>query len=112
MGFGTKLSINERIDGCVKDAPDILYTLSRIEPRGDDPIEIVSELPAAPDVDILLGIVMRWNEIQKHFGRDLRVYAWSYNTTVEKYLMGCVQNLSHIHVTVLPTYLKENKLYG
>lgn len=112
MGASSKLSLEERIDGLVHDAPDILYKLSKLEQRGDGPIEIVADLPAAPDVDIILGYVQRWCEIQKHFNRDLRVYAWSYNTTVEKYVLGCTLQMSHIAVTILPMYLKEAKLYA
>ncbi len=112
MGTGTKLSLEDRIDGLVHDAPDILYTLSRLEQRGEGPIEIVAELPAAPDIDIILGYVQRWNEIQKHFDRDLRVYAWSYNVQVEKYVLGCTLQMPHLAVTILPTYLKEAKLYA
>lgn len=105
-------SLDERIDGVVKDAPDIIYRLSRLGCKQGDLIEIVTELPAAPDPDILIGYVQRWREIQKHFDCDLRVYCWSYTHEVEKYLLGCVQNMSHIFVTVLPTYLKENKTYA
>lgn len=112
MGSSTKLSLEERIDGLVHDAPDILYTLSKLEQRGDGPLEIVADLPAAPDVDIILGHVQRWCEIQKYFNRDLRIYAWSYDTTVEKYVLGCTLQMSHIAVTILPTYLKEAKLYA
>lgn len=112
MGSGAKYTIEDRIANAVPDAPDVLYTLSRINPPAEgEPIEIVSELPAATDADIVLGYVLRWHEIQEHFGCDLRVYAWSYNTTVEKYVLGIVQNMSKITVTVLPTYLKEKKVY-
>lgn len=106
------MSLDERIDGLVHDAPDILYKLSKLATPEGKPIEIVSELPAAIDPDIILGHVQRWRDIQVHFNRDLRIYAWSYTTEVEKYLQGCLVNMSHIHVTTLPMYLKETKIYG
>lgn len=112
MGASTKLSLEERIDGLVHDAPDILYTLSRLEQRGEGPIEMVTDLPAAQDVDIILGYIQRWAEIQKHFDRELRIYAWSYNTEVEKYVLGCTLHMPKINITVLPMYLKEGKLYA
>ena len=112
MGTSSVLSLDERINGVVHDAPDVLYKLSRLETPKDQPIEIVSELPAAADPDIILSYVQRWVEIQHYFGRDLRVYAWSYTPESEKYILGCVQNMSHICVTTLPMYLKENKHYA
>lgn len=105
-------SLDERINGLVKDSPDILYKLNKLATPKGQPIEIVAELPAAVDPDIILGNVQRWREIQKYFDCDLRVYAWTYNTEVEKYLLGSVQHMSRIAVTTLPMYLKESKKYG
>lgn len=112
MGNGSYLTLDERIDRVVRDSADILYKLNKIDAEDDAPIEIVSELPAAIDSNIILSYVMRWREIQKYFGRELRVYTWSYTTEVEKYVLGLVQNMSKVSVTVLPMYLKENKKYG
>lgn len=112
MGTRTMLTLDERINGVVHDAPDILFRLSKLATPKGQPIEIVSELPAAADPDIILGHIRRWSEIQKYFDCDLRVYAWSYSTEVEKYVLGCVQNMSRINVTTLPMYLKERKIYG
>lgn len=107
-----RLTMEERIDSVVHDGPDLLYKLSRLNTPADQPIEIVSELPAATDLDIILGYVTRWVEVQQYFNRDLRIYAWSYTVEVEKYILSCTQQMSHIAVTVLPFYLKENKTYG
>ena len=112
MGTNSKISLLDRINGVMKDSPDILFKLSKLETPHDKPIEIVTDLPAAADPDIIIGMVQRWSEIQKYFNQDLRVYAWSYTVEVEKYLLGCVQNMSHIAVTVLPMYLKESKQYS
>lgn len=112
MGTSSLLTLDDRINGVLQDSPDILYRLCKLDNNSDKPIEIVSELPAAADPDIILGYVSRWREIQLYFNRDLRVYAWSYNTEVEKCVLGCVQNMQHICVTTLPIYLKENKRYG
>ncbi len=94
------------LDGITSDGPDVVYKLSQLQLSDDAPIEIVSELPAADDPDVILSYVQRWWEIQRYFKRDLRVYAWTYTTEVEKHVLRCVQNMSHICVTTLPTYLK------
>lgn len=113
MGISSKTeTIDEHIKGLVVDGVDVLHHLSKISRGKDEPIEIVADLPAATDPDLIIGCVSRWNEIQKHFNADLRVYAWSYNTKVEKYVLGCVQNMSRITVTVLPFCLKETMRYG
>ena len=112
MGTRTNLPLDERINGVIKDSPDVIYQLSRIKQSDDTPIEIVSELPAAVDVAIILSYIQRWSQIQKQFNRDVRIYAWSYSTDVEKYVLGCVQNMSHVFVTILPFYLKETKRYA
>lgn len=112
MGTSIKTTLDDRINGLMKDSPDILYKLSQLATPEGQPIEIVSELPAAIEPNIIIGYVQRWREIQKYFNRDLRVYAWSYSTDVEKYLQNCVQHMSHLTVTTLPMYLKERKTYG
>lgn len=104
--------IDSHIEGLLKDSPDILFRLTQLATPEGQPIEIVSELPAATNPDIIIGYVQRWREIQKHFNCELRVYAWSYSVEVEKYLLGCVQHMKHIAITTLPMYLKETKIYG
>ena len=108
---GKMYTLDERINGLVQDSPDILYKLCKLATPKGQPIEIVTELPAAIAPDIILGHVQRWREIQKYFDCDLRIYAWTYNTDVEKYVLGSVQHMSRIAVTMLPMYLKENKKY-
>ena len=105
------LRLEEHLNNAVSDAPDIVYRLSQLQHKEDSPIEIVSELPAAVDVDIILGYIARWHDVQEYFNRDLRIYAWSYNTTVEKYILGCVQQMSRIYVTILPAWLREDFAY-
>lgn len=107
----SRLSLDERINGMMKDAPDILYKLTKLEAAPGRPIEIVTELPAALHTGIIIGAVQRWSEIQKHFDRELRVYAWSYNAVVEKYVQNLVRNHDRVLVTVLPMYLKGDVLY-
>lgn len=103
----------EFLDTLVKDGPDVIYKLSQAPiPDGDRPIEILADLPAAIDIDIILGHVKRWREIQLYFNRPLRVYAWSSQLIVEKYVLGCMQRLEQVSMTVLPTYLKECKKNG
>lgn len=105
-------SIDSHLDGVIHDSPDILFKLSRLQPKEGNPIEIVTELPAALSPDIIIGYVQRWREIQQHFDCELRVYAWSYTMEVEKYILGCTLNMKHIAVTTLPMYLKETITYG
>lgn len=113
MGVSSKNeTIDEHIKGLIEDGVDVLHRLSNLSRDDDAPIEIVAELPAATDPDLIIGCVSRWNEIQKYFKTELRVYAWSHNTTVEKFVLGCVQSMSHITVTVLPFCLKETMHYG
>lgn len=113
MGTSTKNeTLDEHIKKLIKDDTDVLYRLSKAGVGSNDVVEIVTELPAATDPDLIIGCVSRWNDIQKHFNKDLRVYAWSHNTKVEKYVLGCVQNMSRITVTVLPFCLKEALRYG
>ena len=107
-----KLELEERINGVMKDSPDILYKLSRLSTPKGEPVEIVTELPAALAPDIIIGDVQRWREIQKHFDCELRVYAWSYNPVVEKFVLQAVQNMSRVMVTVLPSYLRGDKIYA
>lgn len=99
--------LDDYLESLMQDSPDILYKLSQAGVSSDKPVEIVTELPASADPDIVLGYIRRWSDIQKAFDCDLRVYAWSYTTDVEKYVLGCTQRMSRIHVTTLPMYLKE-----
>lgn len=106
MGTSTVLSLDNRLKTIVKDGPGVLADLSKSEANV---LEILSELPAAADPDIILGFIKRWREVQTITGKDLRVYAVFYTPTVEKYVLGCVQNMSHIFVTALPVQLKESR---
>lgn len=107
----TSLRLDEHLKNAVRDTPDIVYQLSQLPPREGSTIEIVSDLPAAVDIDIILGYITRWYDVQQHFNKDLRIYVWSYNTVVEKYVLGCVQQMSRIYVTVLPSWLREDFAY-
>lgn len=112
MGSSTLSTLDKRINGAIPDGPNVLHDITKLQLGKDDIIEISSELPAYPDADIILGYITRWRDIYNVFHRDIRVYAWSYTTDVEKYILGCTQHMSHIHVTVLPAYLKEKKHYA
>lgn len=107
----SQLSLDERINGMMRDSEDIMYKLTKLQPAVGRPIEIVAELPAALFSDVIVGAVQRWSEIQKHFDRELRVYAWSYNAEVEKYVQNLLRNNPKVLVTVLPMYLKGDVLY-
>lgn len=107
-----ELTFEDRLKECVKDGEDVLYQIKQKITEDTEVIEIVVELPAAVDIDIIISHVQRWREIQKTFNRDLRVYAWSYSTDVEKRLLSCVQHMSRVCVTILPNYIRECKTYG
>ena len=111
MGISTNSTLDAHLSNVVEDSNSVLQDLSKSCTDGEF-VEIQSLLPAAPDPDIILGYVKRWREIQQHFNKELRVYAWCETTLVEKYILGCTQHMSHIHVTVLPTTLKEKKHYA
>lgn len=105
-------SLEERLSGAVLDSPNIVQRLSSIEqpPKGQ-PLEIVTELPAGLCPEIIIAMIMRWRELQIHFDRDIRVYAWSFNTEVEKYVLQCTNNMSHIFVSILPVKLRGDGKY-
>ncbi len=110
MGISSENKEKGYLDAMVKDAPDVLYQLSQIKfTSADEPAEILTELPAAVNVDIILGMVNRWREVQVQMNRPLRVYAWSGERCVEKYVMGCVQRFPDICLTPLPIRLRRKK---
>jgi hypothetical protein len=110
MGNGSKVpsvTFKDMFADIIKDSSDILFKITQAGYNKDEPVEIQSELPASADPDIILGYVKRWLELQKALDCDLRIYAWSYTPEVEKYVLRMTNHMSHIHVTTLPTYLKE-----
>lgn len=107
----SRLSWDDRINAMMKDSEDILYKLNKLETPEGRPVEIVAELPAAIHVDLIVGTVQRWSDLQKHLDRELRIYAWSYNPKVEKYVQNLVRNMPNVLVTVLPMYLKGDVYY-
>lgn len=102
--------IDDKLKSLPIDSDDILYKLSQSDHSKSDWIEIVSYLPARPDIDIIMGYVRRWLEIQKYFKKTLRVYAWSYTPKVEKCITNLTVGMSDIIVTALPIHLKENNV--
>lgn len=108
MDLNTKnYPLDEKIRQCLKDSPDIVRRVAKRSPAKGSTVELVTELPAVNDVDILIGMAMRWREIADMFDCKLRVYAWCYTDEVEKWILQCVQNSSKIFVTVLPMTLKK-----
>lgn len=107
MDIGTSnFTLGERLKEMPMDSPDILYTIATTPVRESKVYEIQAELSAAIDVDIIISQVYRWIDIQRAIGKDLRVYLWSSNPEVEKYVMGIASQLDHLYITVLPMYLK------
>ena len=100
----TKSLLDQALESAVKDDANLIPNLSIENNKNKDAelFTIVSELPAYPDPDIILGYVQRWREVQKLFGKDLRIFAWSFDTRVEKYILACTQNMPNIYMTILP----------
>lgn len=107
----TPTSLEERLSGAVLDSPDIVKKLSYLNPPAGKPLEIVTELPAGLNPEIIIAMVMRWREIQQYFDCDVRIYAWSFDTKVEKYVQQCTSLMSHILVTILPVSLRGDNKY-
>lgn len=101
-----KFTLEARLKDMLWDTSDVLYQLKHTPMREESQIELQAELSAAVDPDIIIGQVSRWVDLQHTIGKDLRIYVWSSNTVVEKWLMSVVANMEHIFVTILPTYLK------
>lgn len=103
--------LDEALLKSTKDDANLIPNLSTV--TGADPdlkvLTIESELPAYPDPDIILGYVQRWREVQRLFGKDLRIFAWSYDTRVEKYILACVQNMPNIYITILPAEYRRKE---
>lgn len=108
MDNPTKINftLGERLEEMLMDSPDIFYQISNTPMRQEDQVEIQAELSAAISPDIILGQVSRWLDLQKLLDKDLRVYLWSSNKEVEKYITAVVANMDHLFITILPTYLK------
>ena len=102
MGISTLLSLDNRIKNAAIDGPSVMIELSK---QTGSVLEMVSDLPAAPDPDIILSYVKRWKEIHDVTKKDLRIYAKCYSNEVEKYILNCVQNMSYIYVTIMPLQL-------
>lgn len=85
-----------------EDTGNVIYAVSNSNQVAEKEIEIVSYLPARLEADIILGYVTRWREVQKYFNKPLRVYAWSYQPDVEKYILKCLAHNKDILVTMLP----------
>lgn len=94
MGTRAKISL--------MDIPRVDENILQKLKAGD--CEIVDRLPAVVDSEVIVGQVFVWKDIQKHLGKDvvLRVYAESYMPAVEKYVMGLVQHMDNILVTIVP----------
>ena len=104
--------IDRRIGSAVEDGPDVVERLTRLGCASNDIIEIRTELPARVDCDIIIATVARWCDIARIFGKPVRVYGWSYNEKVEDYIQGIVAQRDNVHLTALPSYLREVKKYA
>lgn len=103
----TALTLREVLERLPEDTDNLLYKIEHSNQVDAEEIEIVSYLPARLDADIILGYIMRWREVQKYFNKPMRVYAWSYQPDVEKYILKCLMHNNNIFVTMLPVKLRE-----
>lgn len=102
-----ELTLGSRLKDMLWDTPDILYKIKTTPMRETRQYEIQADLPAIVDPDIAISQVLRWSDLQRLLAKPLRIYAWSSNTDVEKWVLSASANISNIFVTVLPTYLRE-----
>lgn len=87
----------------LEDGPDIIRLLENYNYSGNtEYLEIITTLPSAINIDVFIATVNRWREIQKRYNKPLRVYAFSYNTEVEKMYMRLVQEHDAILLTPIP----------
>lgn len=103
--------IDARLGATLEDDFDILVKLRSLGADKSPIIEIKTELPARPDIDILLGLVMRWTELSKALKKPIRVYAWCYNNQVEKVMQRLLCDNNNVLITILPGELREVKRY-
>ena len=109
--FSEAYTLGSCFDSIVSDTEDVMSKL------GDNPVcigeelLIQSELPARAAPDVLIGLVRRWREIQMFYNRPLRIIALSYNSSVEKHILGLVQNMPNVLITVIPTELLHLRTY-
>lgn len=107
MASKTELNIDKHLINLPMDNAGIV---ADIMARGDAESEIYelqAELPSAMDTRELQALIIRWSELSKALGKTIRVYAWSYNTEVEKHILSMTALHSNILLTILPAYLKR-----
>ena len=102
MGIRTNISLDDRIKNAEQDGPDILCRLYQRDLTAVDEVDILAELPAAVDVQLILAQVSAWSDLQKHLNKHIRIFAITYDRRVEKYVLGIVQHMDNISVTSVP----------
>ncbi len=102
-----RVTIDDYFETLVRDDRNILFSLSKLNIQPGDQVEIISEIPARLDIDLIVSKVQRWKEILNMYKCKLRVYAWVYRDDVEKYLLNLTQNCDSIYVTTMPYTLRE-----
>ena len=71
----TASPLDVAITNSIKDDANLLSRLSDMKDTDLEYFSIESELPAYPDADIIIGYIQRWREVQRLFGKDLRIFA-------------------------------------
>lgn len=100
-------SIDKHLDLLLEDCPNIVKMLSNYDFNNNpEYLELKTTLPAAINIDVFIATVQRWKEIQRMYKKKLRIYAYSYNDTVEKYFQRLLQDHEDILLTVIPGALK------
>lgn len=96
-------SLMEHMSMLLEDGPDIIRLLENYNYSDNaECLEIITTLPSAVNIDVFIATVNRWREIQRRYNKPLRVYAFSYNTKVEKIFMRLVQEHDEILLTPIP----------
>lgn len=106
-------NFEEHLEMLVDDCHDIVRVLKNYNYfEGADQIEIMATLPSAINIDVFIGMVNRWRELQEMYDKPLRIYAYSYNSQVEKMFMRLIQEHDKILLTPIPGEWKGRILHA
>lgn len=105
--MGNKVALQrdfaEHLEMLIEDCSDIVRVLKNYNYFEDlEIVEIMATMPSAVNVDVFIATVNRWRELQQMYNKPLRVYAYSYNPTVEKMFMQLIQPHEQIFLTPIP----------
>lgn len=105
---GTGTTLDTYLTSLIKDGPEVVTNLYRAGyEKGCEEVAISTTLPSVVNIDVFIGTLQRWRNIQQTFGAPLRIWATCYNTSVEKYMLSLVQEQDKLFLTIIPGELKD-----